>query len=282
MRGRQHAVRLQSPRTPIPTHSDSVVSDVAPSVSSVSSAAALNVAPDPGAATQTLAAGNNARARPTPVRRQPTGTPLSSSAASVVSDVAPSVSSATALSVAPDVLASAVSQAVGHVLQPLMERVEQLESAPAVVPPVNSSSIHALGHPLAARWSLSVPDKLRGRIERGEFIDFDDLLPDKLGVEPDVVQLAVGANRSVQLVQKPTQAQRRHVHDVASWLEVFTVYTRVIVAAAPDSANDLLAYQATILDANNLYHVDAWLSYDRRFQRHSLPTTVVQLGYHRL
>ena len=97
------------------------------------------------------------------------------------------------LSVAPDVLASAVSQAVGQVLQPLMERVEQLESAAAVVPPVNSSSVHAVGHPPAARPSLSVlPDKLRGRIERGEFIDFDDLLPDQLGVERDVVQLAVG------------------------------------------------------------------------------------------
>ena len=196
VRVRRNPVRLQSPRTPIPPHSDSVVSDVAPSVSS---AAALNVAPDPGAATQTSAAGSNARARPTPVRRQPTGTPLSSSAASVVSDVAPSVSSAAALSVAPDVLASAVSQTVGQVLQPLMERVEQLESAAAVVPPVNSSSVHALGHPPAARPSLSVPDELRGRIERGEFIDFDDLLPDQLGVEPDVVQLAVGANRSVQL-----------------------------------------------------------------------------------
>ena len=93
---------------------------------------------------------------------------------------------------APDVLASAVSQAVGQVLQPLMERVEQLESAAAVVPPVNSSSVHAFGYPPAARPSLSVPDKLRWRIERGEFIDFDDLLPDQLGVEPDVVQLAVG------------------------------------------------------------------------------------------
>ena len=82
-----------------------------------------------------------------------------------------------------------------------------------------------------------------------------------------MVQLAVGANRSVQFVQKPTQAQRPHVHDVASWLKPFTVYTRVIVAAAPDRANDLLAYQATILDANNSYHVDAWLSYDRRFRR---------------
>ena len=70
VRVRRNPVRLQSPRTPIPPHSDSVVSGVA---SSVSSAAALNVAPDPGAATQTSAAGSNARARPTPVRRQPTG-----------------------------------------------------------------------------------------------------------------------------------------------------------------------------------------------------------------
>ena len=187
VRVRRKPVRHQPPRTPIP-HSDSVVSDIAPSVFS---AAALNAAPDPGAATQTSAAGSNARARPNPVCRQPTGTPLSSSTASVVSDVVPSVFSAAALSVVPDELASAVSQAVGTVLQALMERVEQLESAAAVVLPVNSSSVHALGHLPAARPSLSVPAKLRGQILRGEFIDFDDL-PDQLGVEPDVVQLAVG------------------------------------------------------------------------------------------
>ena len=175
--------------------------------------------PSARVAAQPSDTGRNVRVRRNPVRLQPPRTPIPHHSDSVVSDVAPSVSSAAALSVAPDVLASAVPQAVGQVLQPLMERVEQLESAAAVVPPVNSSSVHALGHPPAARPSLSVRDKLRGRIERGEFIDFDDLLPDQLGVEPDVVQLAVGANRSVQLVQKPTQAQRRHVHDVASWLE---------------------------------------------------------------
>ena len=42
VRVRRNPVHLQPPRTPIPPHSDSVVSDVAPSVSS---AAALNVAP---------------------------------------------------------------------------------------------------------------------------------------------------------------------------------------------------------------------------------------------
>ena len=84
----------------------------------------MNVAPDPGTATQTSTAGRNAHARPTPVRCQSTWTPLSSFTASDVSDVAPTVSSAASLSVAPDVLASAVSQVVGQVLQPLIERVE--------------------------------------------------------------------------------------------------------------------------------------------------------------
>ena len=118
-----------------------------------------------------------------------------------------------------------------------------------------------------------VPARLRERILRGEFIELSDLLPDAIATASDpaeVLQLeSVGGGRKVQLVQKSLSASpqsKRHVHDIGTWLEAFTVYCRVIVDSAPDRAAELLAYQAIILDANCRFHTDAWLAYDRMFR----------------
>ena len=91
-------------------------------------------------------------------------------------------------------------------------------------------------------------------------------------LEPDdCFQLSVGAGSSVSIRHRSTSSQptRRRVHDMASWLEAFILYARVLVDASPDRAGQLLAYQARILEANNSYDTDAWLAYDLRF-RHTL------------
>ena len=56
------------------------------------------------------------------------------------------------------------------------------------------------------------------------------------------------------------------MHDIGTWIEAFTTYTRVQVDACPELAADLLAYQAIIVDANTNYYNDAWLAYDRKFR----------------
>ena len=69
---------------------------------------------------------------------------------------------------------------------------------------------------------------------------------------------------------RPRSASRqptRCVHDMASWLETFTLYFRVLMDALPNRAGKLLAYQARILEANNSYHSDAWLAYDPLFRQ---------------
>ena len=115
-----------------------------------------------------------------------------------------------------------------------------------------------------------VPSRLRDRIVRGEFVDMEDLLPECIGAEEeDITRIAVDSGRSVQLVHKPssTHVPCRRIHDVASWLEAFTTYTWVRVDLSPELTLPLLAYQATILEANFNYQTDAWLAYDRRFRR---------------
>ena len=116
-----------------------------------------------------------------------------------------------------------------------------------------------------------VPLRLRDRITRGEYIDLDELLPECIGSDSDsVLHLSVGAGQSVQLVQKAAHKRapvaKRHIHDIATWVEAFTTYTRILVDAAPVKAGDLLAYQATIIEANSTYMTNGWLTYDRRFR----------------
>ena len=76
--------------------------------------------------------------------------------------------------------------------------------------------------------------------------------------------LSMGAERSVLIRPRSASSQptRCCVHDMASWLETFTLYFRVLMDALPNRAGKLLAYQARILEANNNYHSDAWLTYD--------------------
>ena len=116
-----------------------------------------------------------------------------------------------------------------------------------------------------------VPLRLRDSITRGEYIDLDELLPECIGSDSDyVLHLSVGAGQSVQLVQKADHKRepvaKRHIHDIATWVEAFTTYTRILVDAAPVKAGDLLAYQATIIEANSTYMTNGWLTYDRRFR----------------
>jgi len=203
--------------------------------------------------------------------------------------------------------------ALGDVLQPLIRRVEALESAPVAndIGALQPSSLLPSSAPLDtlpiadlpasapfqgiapppdrnprpfSAWlhhSLSVPisTRLRDRIVKNEFVEFDELLPDQLQSEEDVVQLSVGTGQSVQLVKRPQHAQpQRRVHDIASWLEAFTLFMRVIADSAPAKLPSLLTYQSTILEANNNYHTEAWLTYDRRFRR-ALATLPMQYDW---
>ena len=93
-------------------------------------------------------------------------------------------------------------QAMFAALQPLMEKLERLESAsaaakPAVslslVPVSTSGSSAVLSAPISVASAFPaptmisnapcVPDRLRDRIIRDEFVEFDELLPERIGAE---------------------------------------------------------------------------------------------------
>ena len=158
-------------------------------------------------------------------------------------------------------------------------------TAPTLALPTASP---AMVSPFHAR--LPVPTRLRDRIIRGEFVDFDDLLLDSVGTsfENQVVQLNFGTGSPVEItVDGNNSAEQSHrfgggaqghvkrrVHDLATWLEAWTVFARVLTQAAPERASDLLHYQATIIEEYSNYATDACLTYDKRFR------TIMSLNPH--
>ena len=102
-----------------------------------------------------------------------------------------------------------------------------------------------------------VPLKLVNKIESGEFVDMDDLLPDKLGsTRPQMHD-----DQSTT-----TKSRRRSVTNILEWIQCFSVYIAVITRKQPERIQDLLGYQSRILEAHLEYAGDYWLGYDRRFR----------------
>ena len=122
----------------------------------------------------------------------------------------------------------------------------------------------------------AVPAKLRQRILRGEYIDFDSLLPEsmfparfctastpsltlRLSTEP-----SSGGDGVV--VAQPRPASKRSVSDLSSWLEAWNGYVATLVSQFPYRAASLLAYQRIICQASLHAPPVAWLRYDSRFR----------------
>ena len=104
-----------------------------------------------------------------------------------------------------------------------------------------------------------VPKKLVDRIQAGEFVDMAELLPDRMGCTA-----ALFHNEKVDKLQK---SKRRQVSTITEWIQCFSIYAAVLTAKHPNSIQDLLGYQALIVEACSEYSNEAWLGYDRRFRQ---------------
>ena len=75
---------------------------------------------------------------------------------------------------------------------------------------------------------------LEGINYKGEFVDFDDLLPEMLGpADREVFQLSVRDSQGP--LMPPRQAGssvRRRVYDLSTWMEAWTSFMRVVIKPA--------------------------------------------------
>ena len=113
-----------------------------------------------------------------------------------------------------------------------------------------------------------VDQLLRGRIERGEYVDFGRLLPnDQVVAESDNRMQWVQENGETYLAPVG-QRNRDRVSSFARWEQAFRVYSDIYTRAHPDRAAELIQYNHIISTASATYVWDNVYYYDCRFRIH--------------
>ena len=140
-------------------------------------------------------------------------------------------------------------------------------------PTAQSTSASATSLPTPQQPPL--PEKVKQKILRGEYIDFDSLLPESL--YPARHGLSPSPSFTLRLSNDPTSAEgdvviaqqkpatRRTIRDLASWMEAWNLYIQVLVQHSPSRTLALLAYQRIICDASSRFPPRCWLHCDQRF-----------------
>ena len=106
-----------------------------------------------------------------------------------------------------------------------------------------------------------VPERLVSRIQKWEFIDMAELLPEALV--------------SARTVNQSTAAlvhRKRPVTDILTWVQCFGVYVGILAKQFPDSVPELMSYMITIIKASRNYEGLAWVNYDTLYRRRAAAT----------
>ena len=113
----------------------------------------------------------------------------------------------------------------------------------------------------------AVPTKLAERLLRGEYVNFDELLPENLNKQPrEQVQWQATAGSHAPLTISIPDTGRRKVVDMSSWGQAYTVYAATVLRWAPERSGELLGYQALIAQAFQNFNNSAVLGYDRELR----------------
>lgn len=100
------------------------------------------------------------------------------------------------------------------------------------------------------------------KIERGEYIDFRDLLPQKPNMDESSLTELEDRGIIVVAASKQVKPKRKQIQNLATWMETFLTFVAIRSRKAPEEACDLLAYGALIAKGARDYKGAGWLSYD--------------------
>ena len=117
-----------------------------------------------------------------------------------------------------------------------------------------------------------LPEKLRSKIAKREYIDFNDLLSDNMYPHPSFASsqnnftLTVDPQDATTLAFVPSQRKKRCNDGLSSWLEAWNVLLRSTLSLYPQLAPDLLTYQDQVCKFSRKFKASAWLMYDTAFR----------------
>ena len=158
-----------------------------------------------------------------------------------------------------------VIQDGGLSLRQLVPSLPQTSQGPAQQIVTNQAYEHDLTLP-------PLPEKLRSKISKREYIDFNELLSDNMYPHPSFASsqnnftLTVDPQDATTLAFVPSQRKKRRIDGLSSWLEAWNVFLRSTISIYPSLAPDLLAYQAQICKFSRKFKASAWLMYDTAFR----------------
>ena len=109
--------------------------------------------------------------------------------------------------------------------------------------------------------------KVVKKIEKGEYVDFADLLPKKPGIDDQPYSDLAKDGIIVVTESRHLKSQKKVIQDVATWMEAFLTFATIRNRTHPTHTNDLLAYGALIVRGARDYKGSGWLSYDFQYRR---------------
>ena len=111
-----------------------------------------------------------------------------------------------------------------------------------------------------------LPQAVINNIRNGEFVNFDNLLPNRAPINMDEYSFKVGGGSTPTVELVPRRQAKTKVTDFNSWMVAWNNFLRCFSNFFPHRIQELVHYQAIICDFANQFTFNAWSNYDRMFR----------------
>ena len=112
----------------------------------------------------------------------------------------------------------------------------------------------------------ALPKKLKDSILAWEYVDLSELLPEQLRINS-----SSASSKEVLVIPESSwdtrRRKKRQITDIATWIEVFSTYTLVLVSLFPEYLPHLVSYQLTIVKLSKWFRYPSWLYYNLEFRK---------------
>ena len=123
-----------------------------------------------------------------------------------------------------------------------------------------------------------VPSKTRQAILRGEYVEFDSLLPENLWLDGDHRGVSISFDEKQLNIPSHARKKKTHIDSIDKWLSAFAIYCTILLVNFPQRAVEMLSYQEIIRSAQRKFTGFAWLSYDIDFRRKAASNLALNWG----
>ena len=133
--------------------------------------------------------------------------------------------------------------------------------------------------PSQASLTSHVQPKTRQAILRGEYVEFDSLLPENScldeGNHPGV---SISFDGKQLNIPSPSRKRKTDIDSIDKWLSAFAVYCMIFLAQFPQRAVEMFSYQEIIRSAHRKFSRFSWLSYNIDFHRKAASNPALNWG----